>query len=177
MITTSVKTQQIAASLDDKAYAHAFVDSEITTLLPFQIREMRKERKLSQAKLAEVTGQNQKTISDFENPNYARYSLSSLKRLAEAFDVALIVRFAPFSELVDWAANLSPGKLRVPSRAKDKRLKDQKSGGLSWSAVFVTGAGASTEQPFTASEMVFTYKSEAIRNEATYSKEEVSRVA
>lgn len=183
MITTSVKTQQIANSLDDKEYAHAFVDSEITTLLPFQIREMRKERDWSQTKLAEMTGQNQKTISDFENPNYARYSLSSLKRLAEAFDVALIVRFAPFSELVDWASNLSPEKFRVPARTKDKRLDAQKSvGGLSGFTFVVSGASVATGLPFTptAVEAVYTYKTETAysREESAFTKAEVvSRVA
>ena len=134
MDTISVKAQQIAASLDDKEYAHVFVSSEINTLLPFQLREMRRERRWSQTKVAELTGQNQKTISDFENPNYARYSLNSLRRLAEAFDVALIVRFAPFSELVDWAAALSPAKLRVPSRTKDERLRAQRRGAASETA-------------------------------------------
>jgi transcriptional regulator with XRE-family HTH domain len=181
LTTTSVKTQQIATSLDDKEYAHAFVDSEITTLLPFQIREMRKEREWSQTKLAEVTGQNQKTISDFENPNYARYSLSSLKRLAEAFDVALIVRFAPFSDLVDWASNLSPDKFRVPARTKDERLREQKSGGLSGATVFFAKVGASIEQPFATSQAVLTYtsgtnKSVATEIKAAYTNEE-NRVA
>lgn len=172
MITTSVKTQQIAASLDDKAYAHAFVDSEITTLLPFQIREMRRERKLSQAKLAELTGQNQKTISDFENPNYARYSLSSLSRLAEAFDVALVVRFAPFSELVDWASRLAPDKLRVPSRTKDERLKAQKGGGITAQAVFVSH-GAPVGAPAVTATKYFT----VTMKDNTFSQEEGARVA
>lgn len=184
MTTTSVKTQQIAASLDDKEYAHAFVDSEITTLLPFQIREMRKERDWSQTTLAEITGQNQKTISDFENPNYARYSLSSLKRLAEAFDVALIVRFAPFSELVDWTSNLAPEKLRVPERTKDKRLEAQKSGGLSgFSLVVAEASGAVTGLPFTSNVdgAAYTYTTKSVPSkELAFTKAEievVSRVA
>lgn len=175
MTTTSVKTQQIAASLDDKEYAHAFVESEITTLLPFQIREMRKEREWSQTKLAEVTGQKQKTISDFENPDYARYSLSSLKRLAEAFDVALIVRFAPFSELVDWASSLSAGKLRVPERTKDKKLAEQKSGAVA-NFSFVAHSGIVTDMPFrSTADAVFSYTIETTHStdESGFTKAEV----
>jgi transcriptional regulator with XRE-family HTH domain len=126
--TILTRTQQIALSLEDKAYADAFCEAEIATTLPFQIRAMRKERGWRQEDLARITQQKQKTISDFENPNYARFSLNSLRRLASAFDVALIVRFAPFSELVDWASTLSSEKLNAPPRGKDARLKRQRDG-------------------------------------------------
>jgi transcriptional regulator with XRE-family HTH domain len=121
--------QEIAKATDEKAYADAFVEAEIATSLPFQIRALRKARNWSQQALAERTGQHQKTISDFENPNYGgKYAIASLLRLASVFDVALIVRFAPMSDLVDWAANLSSEKIKVPERTKDARLKAQKRG-------------------------------------------------
>jgi transcriptional regulator with XRE-family HTH domain len=123
---TSDRVEQIATSVEDKAYADAFVEAEIATTVPFQIRAMRKQRGWKQVELARRTNQNQKTISDFENPNYARFTLTSLKKLASAFDVALIVRFVPFSELVDWAASLSAEKINVPARTKDARLKRQR---------------------------------------------------
>lgn len=113
-------------SLDDKEYADAFVDAEIATTLPFQLRAMRKQRGWKQKDVADRFGNNQKTISDFENPNYAKYTLTSLKKLASVFDVALIVRFAPFSELVDWTTTISEDKMAVPERKKDSRLRQQR---------------------------------------------------
>jgi transcriptional regulator with XRE-family HTH domain len=120
------KLQQIAASVADKAYADAFVDAHIATTLPFQIRAMRTQRGWKQKELANLIDSNQKTISDFENPNYGRFALASLRKLAAAFDVALVVRFAPFSELVDWAATMSHANIRVPERTKDAKLKRQR---------------------------------------------------
>lgn len=57
----------------------------------------------------------QGTISRLENPDYGKYTLTTLKRLAAAFDVALVVRFAPFGELLTWADELSPEALAVPA--------------------------------------------------------------
>jgi hypothetical protein len=49
----------------------------------------------------------QAQVSRAENPDYRGTRISTLGKLAEAFDVALIVRFAAFSELADWLATLS----------------------------------------------------------------------
>jgi transcriptional regulator with XRE-family HTH domain len=60
-------------------------------------------------------GKRQETICQWENPDYGRYTLKTLRELADAFDVALLVRFAPFSELVDWLIDLTPERLAPPS--------------------------------------------------------------
>ena len=120
MSTDSTRRRQIVASLQDKDYRDAFVAAEISTTVPFQIREMRNDRGWTQAQLADQTGQDQPTMCKFENPDYAQFSITSLKRLAAAFDVALIVKFVPFSELVDQAVSKAP--LIVPDYANDARL-------------------------------------------------------
>jgi len=57
----------------------------------------------------------QPRISVIEDPDYEDFSINTLKRLASAFDVALVVKFVTFGELVDWVASLSPEKIAVPS--------------------------------------------------------------
>jgi transcriptional regulator with XRE-family HTH domain len=47
---------------------------------------------------------NQNSVSRLENPEYGKPTLTTLKRLAAAFDVALVVRFVPFSKLVNWVS-------------------------------------------------------------------------
>jgi transcriptional regulator with XRE-family HTH domain len=47
---------------------------------------------------------NQNAISRLESVSYGKPTITTLKRLAAALDVALIVRFVPFSELVDWVS-------------------------------------------------------------------------
>ena len=87
-----------------------------------QIRETRLNRGWTQADLANASGKVQETISQLENPDYGSYTIKTLQRIAEAFDVALIVRFAPFSELADWMADLSPKNLAVPDYDHDSDL-------------------------------------------------------
>ncbi len=119
-IINSTRRSEIVRSLASKEYRDAFIEAEINTTLPFQIRAMRTARGWTQTELAQRTGQKQKTISDFENPSYGRLTLSSLKRLASACDVGLVVRFAPFSELVDWTESMSKSRMEVPSFDRDK---------------------------------------------------------
>ena len=81
-----------------------FVESHLNKNLAFQIRIMRDQAKWSQEKLAETVGMNQNAISRLENPGYGKATLTTLKRIASAFDVALIVRFVPYSQLVSWVS-------------------------------------------------------------------------
>ena len=110
-------------SLKDKEYRVLFVSEEIDTGLPYQIRAMRQDRGWSQEELAARTGMKQATISRVESVDYGRYSLQTLKRLASAFDVALTVRFAPFSVLVDAFVDLSDNDLRISSFSDDVGLR------------------------------------------------------
>jgi transcriptional regulator with XRE-family HTH domain len=120
---TSARRDQIVASLRDKEYRDLLVAEEIESGLPFQIRAMRQARGWSQRALADRTQMTQEGISRLENLDYGKYTLTTLKRLASTFDVALVVRFVPFSQLVDWVANLSPEDLAVPDYEHDSGLE------------------------------------------------------
>ncbi len=118
----STRHEQIANSLQDKEYRDLFVTEEIDTGVPFQIRAMRQARGWSQKELATRLGMAQEGVSRLENPDYGKLTLTTLKRLASAFDVGLAVRFVPFSHLVDWAVNFSPEDLAVPDYEHDTGL-------------------------------------------------------
>lgn len=111
--------RELLESFRDSEYRHYYQRASYKRGLAEQIREMRLNRGWTQAELAASSGKVQETISQLENPNYGSYTLKTLDRLAEAFDVALIVRFAPFSELAAWMANLSPDDLAVPDFEHD----------------------------------------------------------
>ena len=111
--------EQIKASLSDKEYRDAFVADTIDTGLALQIRAMREARQWSQTDLARKAGMAQERISVLEDPDYGKHTLSTLKRLASAFDVALVVRFVPFSHLVEMVTTLSPDALAVPDFEHD----------------------------------------------------------
>jgi transcriptional regulator with XRE-family HTH domain len=97
-----------------------FVDSHINKTLAFQVRSLRGE--MSQEKAVEKLGMNQNAISRLENPYYGKATLTTLKRIASAYDVGLLVEFVPFSRLVDRVSGtphidygLSPNTMNVPS--------------------------------------------------------------
>lgn len=98
-----------------------FVASHVDKGIAYQIRALRDRQNMSQEELAALVGMNQNAISRLESPERGRPTITTLKRLAEAFDVALTVRFAPFSKLINWVSGtpfieegLSTESLAVP---------------------------------------------------------------
>lgn len=136
MNTNNEQEAAIKKRLLNKKHREAFVSASVDQTIPFQIRAMRlaKDRNWTQQELASRSGMKQERISTCENPNYGRFSLQTLKQLASAFDVALIVRFAPFSELVEWESNLSPGSLEIKNFDKEEDyFKEREEGEISGS--------------------------------------------
>jgi transcriptional regulator with XRE-family HTH domain len=77
---------------------------------------------MSQEKAMEKLGMNQNAISRLENPYYGKATLTTLKRIAAAYDVGLLVEFVPFSRLVNHISGtpstdpgLSPSTMNVPN--------------------------------------------------------------
>jgi transcriptional regulator with XRE-family HTH domain len=82
---------------------------------------------MSQIDLAREAGMTPNNLSRLESPDYGKQTISSLKRIAEALDVALVVRFVPFSQYIDWLSGtpridegISPNTLAVPSFEKEE---------------------------------------------------------
>ena len=116
--------ERLLNDLRDAEYRRAFVEGHATSTVAFQLRMLRKERNWEQRDVADRLGNDklQPMISRYENPDYGRYSITSLLELAAVFDVALIVRFAPFSELVKWDWSSNPATLCPSSFDKDEKL-------------------------------------------------------
>ena len=71
-------------------------------------------------------GKAQPWICKLESPNYGRYSLSTLKEIAEFYDVGLLVQFVPFSTLVGWTLRFPSEALSVPPFVEDDGLIEHK---------------------------------------------------
>jgi transcriptional regulator with XRE-family HTH domain len=111
-------------ALEDQEYRRGFVEGHAKDTIAFQIRQLRKAREWEQRDLARELGNPklQPMISRYENPDYGRYSITTLLELAAVFDVALVVRFAPFNELIEWDWRSTAQTLAPSPYAKDKRL-------------------------------------------------------
>lgn len=121
-MSTSLIQWNLWKKLQSKKYRHSFVSSQIGASVAAQIASTRVARGWTQKELAKRANMSQVRISVLEDPSYENFSIKTLKRIAEAFDTALILRFAPFSEMLDWLTTLRPAQLAVP-KFDDDSLK------------------------------------------------------
>lgn len=98
--------------MGDKEDRAIYVDSQARRGLAIQIRAMRKNRGWTEAELGRQAKVSELAITALEAGAYPNITLPMLKRLASVFDVALTVRLAPFSELINWSAVLD--RIAIP---------------------------------------------------------------
>lgn len=115
------KHEQLWKRLSDPDFRRQFINAHVDEGIAFQIRSLRiNNKKQTQPELAQELGVRQPLVSSWENPAYGKYSLNTLKKLAKAFDVGLLVRFVPFSTLVDRTINLTTDVIAPPSFGKEE---------------------------------------------------------
>ena len=118
--------ESLYRKLQDPKYREAFVSSRVAQTVAAQIKVMRQKGEMSQKDLAHKLETSQNAIYRLENPKYGRPNISTLKKVASFFGVGLVVRFAAFSELVDWTLNISQRSIDVPSFAEDLGFVERK---------------------------------------------------
>jgi len=103
-----------------RAVRNRFVESHIDKKLAFQVRSLRGDA--SQEDIEREKGIKQQVLSRLENPSYGKPTLTTLKKIAAAFDVGLLVEFVPFSQLINRESGtpyiesgLSPETMNLPS--------------------------------------------------------------
>ena len=79
---------------------------------------------MKQADLAQEMGTTQTAISRIENTNYSSWNIKTLKRLARAFHVRLMVSFETYGTLPDEVTRFTRESLERASRESDPRLAD-----------------------------------------------------
>jgi transcriptional regulator with XRE-family HTH domain len=82
-----------------------FVESHLDKSIAYQTRALRQQEGWTQREFAEKIGitHPNNVSARLENPNYGSQSLSTLKKIAAACDVALVAWFIPFSRMLYWA--------------------------------------------------------------------------
>jgi transcriptional regulator with XRE-family HTH domain len=111
---------KLHAKLKNKAYRDAFVSARISQTLALQARVLRQRAGLSQQELADKLGTSQNAVFRLESPRYGRHTISTLAKVASYFDVGLVIRFAPLSEVVDWTLSLNPESIDIPEFGHDR---------------------------------------------------------
>lgn len=103
----------------DKEYRHAYADESLSTYIATQIKVLREQRNLTQSELGQLAGMKQPRITVLEDVNYSSWSISTLRRLAQAFDVRLSVKFENFSSLIPEIETLGRSALERDSFSDD----------------------------------------------------------
>lgn len=105
---------KLFAKLSSKKFRDAFCSSSVRYHIALQIRALRKELFGSQQSLGEAMGKPANVISRLESPGYGKVTVQTLLELASAFDVGLIIKFARFQAVVEYAEDLNEASLVVP---------------------------------------------------------------
>lgn len=113
----------------NKVFRDAFLEENIKTRLALQVRALREKAGWSQPQLGERTGHTQSGISRIEDPNYGKFTIRTLLKLASAFDVALFISFVPYTKLIREIKDVSPEALAVASYKEEKKAMEEISSG------------------------------------------------
>lgn len=113
--------KKLSSEFQDAEYAHAYLAEQSNIHIAAQVRALRLQMQLSQAQLAELTSMRQERISKIEMADFDSLTLTTLRRLAEAFDVHMKVEFASIADAVVDFATLTPESLLCEKRETSLR--------------------------------------------------------
>jgi transcriptional regulator with XRE-family HTH domain len=119
----SEKSALISRLKNDKSYRAAYIRAKINVNVPSQIRALRLKSPMTQEELADAAGMKQPRISAMERPGETQFNLDTLIRLAAAFKVGLIVRFASHNEMLRWENEFSQDAFDVVPLGEDSEFQ------------------------------------------------------
>lgn len=119
MIGTSELISKFA-KLENKNYRHAYMSDHIRVGIASQIKLLRTKANLTQSDLAKLIGTKQAVISRLEDPDSGAVNLNTLFKIAKAFDVGLVAKFASFGKFLDEAQNVSPSALTAKNFTEER---------------------------------------------------------
>jgi transcriptional regulator with XRE-family HTH domain len=118
-------TENIREELKDKETRFIYDDDLLNTYIATQIRTLREQRDWTQQRLAEEAGMKQERISVLEDVNYSSWTAKVLRRLAEAFDLRLTIKFEEFNTYFKDFEGVKPELLERRSFKDDPAFKDE----------------------------------------------------
>ncbi|HLM83429.1 MAG TPA: helix-turn-helix domain-containing protein [Terriglobales bacterium] len=117
---------KLRGEFQDEEYRHAYADECLNTMIATQIKVLREQRDMTQKSLAMKTGMLQPRLSVLEDASYSSWSISSLRRLARAFDLTLKVSFESFTSFILDFESMGRAALERVSFTDDPLFKSTK---------------------------------------------------
>lgn len=96
--------------LDEESRRY-FMEACVEQDIAYQIASNRRARGMGQKELAKALKTRQSAISRLEDPTYGRHTIATLVKIAHAFDCALVLRLAPYSQFAEIVEDTSDASL------------------------------------------------------------------
>lgn len=112
-------TERLLQKFHDFAYRHSYIDEFTDAYIATQIKVLREQREWNQTELAERAGMHQSQICTLEDVNNASWKVRTLKKIAKAFDLVLVVRFEAFGKVLPDIGHLERERLARVSFEND----------------------------------------------------------
>jgi transcriptional regulator with XRE-family HTH domain len=94
-----IKTN-LSQKLKDRAYRQRFFRGRAQDEIAYQLRALRKERKLAQKELEKLSGMKQSAISRIEQASYCSWNFQTLLKIADALDLRVRVIFERAEDVI-----------------------------------------------------------------------------
>jgi transcriptional regulator with XRE-family HTH domain len=101
--------------LQKKSYRNAYIAEHVRRGIAYQIRALREQRGWNQAMFSKELDKPQSVVSRLEDPSYGKVTIQTLLEVADVCDVALQVRFVPYSCFLKNSRDVSSESMKVPS--------------------------------------------------------------
>jgi transcriptional regulator with XRE-family HTH domain len=111
--------EQLYKKFRDFTYRHAYAADYLDSAVATQIKVLREQRNMTQHELAQKLGVKQSQVARMESVNNTGWQIRTLKRVAKAFDLFLVVRFESFGAMLPEIEAFGRSTLERPSFAND----------------------------------------------------------
>lgn len=115
--------KKLFEKLQKKSYRSSYVGEHVRRGIAYQIRALRDQRDWSQGELSKLLTKPQSVVSRLEDPGYGKVTVQTLLEVATVFDVALQVRFVPYSTFLQQTRDVSSSSMEALSFDDELSLK------------------------------------------------------
>jgi transcriptional regulator with XRE-family HTH domain len=116
--------QSLKTEFQDEDYRYAYAQSFLNTKLASQIKTLREQRGMTQAKAASEMEIKQPGYRRFEDVNHSVWKTDSLWNIARVYGVRLDISFKTFGTLPEEKERLTKKSLQLPKFEDDPAFKE-----------------------------------------------------
>jgi hypothetical protein len=115
--------RKLLEKLQRPTYRHSYLAEHVRRGIAYQIRALRDQREWSQGKFSKLLDKPQSVVCRLEDPGYGKVTVQTLLEIANVYDVALEVRFVPYSSFLQRTRDVSTTSMRVAEFRDDLGMK------------------------------------------------------